>query len=192
MISSIHHICMCLIVFGEKKNRWNLISRCICQAFWDTRTPGGSCLHTTKKTSESLHWNLVKRRADRRAGPPACDGKWMVDREGQQGSCVMADWQRMRIGCFFISPVFCKGNIWHNRGQCHQDRQSSHDNMNSFFPVFLSCVKLLGSSLWAGPRYPSRETCRRIRPSIPWEIFCSSLVFHFHIAFQIFHFCAVV
>lgn len=36
----------------EKKDLRKLISHCICKAFWDTRTPGGSCLRTINNFSE--------------------------------------------------------------------------------------------------------------------------------------------
>lgn len=83
----------------NKKNLRKLISHCICKAFWDTRTPGGSRLRTINNFSEFVlgflrenkrqTWRFVFLRWEQRIK----DGEWMRDRErGEQGSYIMADW----------------------------------------------------------------------------------------------------
>lgn len=49
---------------------------------------------------------------------------------GERGSYIMADWWRMRIGCFSFHLSLQRKRLsqW---GQCHQDRRCFHDNQES-------------------------------------------------------------
>ena len=84
---------------------------------------------------------------------------------GERGSYTMADWWRMRIGCFSFHLSLQRKRLsqW---GQCHQDGQCFHDNQEHSPPptVFswfvLSCC--IGTrSLSAGGAGPARNANER-------------------------------
>lgn len=119
MINGVHSFaCISSVFGGRKKKSWGekylrkLISRCICKAFWDTRTPGGSCLCTINNFPEFVlgflwqnrrstwrfvflwRWLQIKRwEIDERWGAGFIYNGWLVEN---------GNW------LFFILPVVVK------------------------------------------------------------------------------------
>lgn len=112
------HSYICLRFLSIKKinkiNLRKLISHCICKAFWDTRTPGGSCLRTINNFADFALGFLWENR--RQTCRFVClrwvqrqrDGKWMRDREGGAGFICNGWLAETGNWLFFISPVVVK------------------------------------------------------------------------------------
>ena len=75
---------------------------------------------------------------------------------GAPGSYIMADWWRMRIGCFSFHLSLQRKRLsqW---GQCHQDRRCFHDNQEP--PPPPPCLFLIGVELLHWDKVFKRWRC---------------------------------